>query len=58
MIRIFLSALMLLVATPAKSVGPTPDLYKSMEVEDARGKRLPLNHTLTDGAGNDRRLVA
>ena len=57
MIRIFLSALMLMVATPARSVGPTPDLYKSMEVQDARGKDLPLEHALQDSEGNSRSLT-
>jgi len=56
MTRILLSALLLLVAMPAESVGPTPDLYKSMEVQDARGKALPLTHALQDGEGNPRSL--
>ena len=57
MIRLVLSALILLVATPAKSVGPTPDLYKSMEVEDSRGKALPVTHLLHDGEGKQRSLT-
>ena len=56
MTRILLSVLLLLVSVPAKSVGPTPDLYKSMEVQDARGKTLPRDHTLHDGQGNERSL--
>ena len=57
MTRILLSALLFLVATPAESVGPTPDLYKSMEVQDARGKALPQTHALEDAEGRTRSLT-